>query len=148
MNPKVYIPNSLRVTIATDFQKRCAYCQSPQDLIGSLFEIDHIIPVSKGGDTTRDNLCWCCLLCNRYKHNQTNAKDPLTLKSVLLFHPRRQKWTRHFTWNEKLTHIIARTRSGRATIEAMKLNNDIIVPMRQIWVTIGRHPAIQTSDSS
>ena len=33
------------------FENRCAYCRSSQELIGALFEIDHIIPLAKGGET-------------------------------------------------------------------------------------------------
>ena len=188
MSSNTYIPNWLRAEIAAEFQNRCAYCQSPQDLIGALyhfqfemivlhgvrffptldtldtlghfrhpcvsnhyklqtvlFEVDHIIPLSKGGETIKDNLCWCCPLCNRYKQNQTMARDAQTGQQVKLFHPRQQRWTRHFKWNDQLTHIIGQTRSGRATVEALKLNNDHIMPLRRIWVLIGRHPSSQTA---
>ena len=35
-----------------------------------LLEIDHIIPVSKGGYTTEDNLQTLCWKCNRSKSNK------------------------------------------------------------------------------
>ena len=140
-SPKSYIPDWLRIEVATEFEERCAYCQSPQDLIGAFFEVDHIMPQAKGGKTIKENLCWCCPLCNRYKRDQTMAVDPQTQRRVKLFHPRKQRWTRHFKWNDELTHIIGRTMAGRATVEALKLNNDRIVPLRRIWVSIGRHPS-------
>ncbi|MBS5849843.1 MAG: HNH endonuclease [Clostridium sp.] len=35
-----------------------------------LLEIDHIIPVSKGGHTTEENLQTLCWKCNRAKSNK------------------------------------------------------------------------------
>jgi 5-methylcytosine-specific restriction endonuclease McrA len=34
-------------------------------------EIDHLIPVSKGGTNEYKNLVGCCYFCNREKHNKT-----------------------------------------------------------------------------
>ncbi len=45
----------------------CAYCG---DLAGP-FEIDHIIPYSRAGDSTPDNLCVACKPCNRSKGART-----------------------------------------------------------------------------
>ncbi len=40
----------------------CAYC-------GAAWEtVDHVIPISKGGDSSRKNLTPCCHSCNRSKH--------------------------------------------------------------------------------
>ena len=47
---------------------RCAYCSLPLDGGG---ELDHKIPVSRGGDSWPSNLAWACTTCNRDKHNKT-----------------------------------------------------------------------------
>lgn len=47
---------------------RCAYCNSILDETATL---DHIIPVSEGGETTKDNLVVCCRSCN-YKKASRN----------------------------------------------------------------------------
>ena len=36
-------------------QGRCAYCLSPEQLIGVAFEVDHVIPRSAEGRTQLDN---------------------------------------------------------------------------------------------
>lgn len=42
---------------------KCHYCGgNPQN--GYVLQVDHIIPVSKGGLTTKDNLVTSCSLCN------------------------------------------------------------------------------------
>lgn len=41
---------------------RCVYCGSNEELT-----IDHVLPVSKGGGNTWQNLVTACLPCNRYK---------------------------------------------------------------------------------
>jgi 5-methylcytosine-specific restriction endonuclease McrA len=52
----------------------CAYCGSKTELT-----LDHIIPKSKGGKNTWNNLITCCLPCNLKKSNNTpdEAKMPL-----------------------------------------------------------------------
>lgn len=44
----------------------CLKCKSPYDLT-----VDHIIPVSKGGATTLDNLQTLCRTCNSQKGDKT-----------------------------------------------------------------------------
>ena len=49
----------------------CQYCGlSTRDEPNLLLEIDHIIPVSRGGLTTEDNLQTLCWICNRRKSNK------------------------------------------------------------------------------
>ncbi|HLK61158.1 MAG TPA: HNH endonuclease signature motif containing protein, partial [Chthonomonadaceae bacterium] len=124
----------------TYFQGRCAYCQSPQALMNVTFEVDHIIPEKEGGLTLQDNLAFSCPLCNGSKRAQTRGHDPVTGKEVPLYHPRRQNWSRHFCWAEDLYTIGGRTQSGRATVEALQLNNPNLLRLRIIWLVIGSTP--------
>jgi hypothetical protein len=59
---------------------------------------------------------------------------------IPLFHPRRQNWFRHFRWAEDEQTIEGRTRSGRATVEALQLNNPNLLRLRIIWLAIGSSP--------
>ena len=118
---------------------RCEYCQSPSAFSTQPFEVDHIIPSSKGGLTTAENLAFSCG-CNSYKGIQTHAADPQTGRRVPLFHPRRQQWSRHFSWSQDFTIIIGRTASGRATVEALHLNRSELVNLRRILHATGEHP--------
>lgn len=49
---------------------RCSYCKVK---VGRKYHVDHIIPISKGGTGSKDNLQICCPSCNLRK----NAKDPI-----------------------------------------------------------------------
>jgi hypothetical protein len=56
---------------------QCVYCESKKHLT-----IDHVIPKSRGGNNTWNNLVTCCLSCNLKKGNKTpeEAGMRMTLK--------------------------------------------------------------------
>jgi hypothetical protein len=139
MSPQL-TPEELRDFVVQRADYRCEYCQTPMWLIGIPHEIDHIIPKAKGGVTTEDNLCLACSSCNGYKHSRIYGIDPETKQEVALFHPRQQDWSQHFTWSETGTHVVGLTPCGRATIEVLRLNHNLIVTTRAIWVSAGYHP--------
>jgi hypothetical protein len=131
---------TLRQRIRQRAGNRCEYCLSHQDYIMGRLQIDHIQPLAKGGANTEDNLCLACELCNQYKWTQTEAIEPESGELVSLFNPRLQKWQEHFTWNQEGTEIIGITPCGRATIVALRLNNNLAVIVRKNWVKAGWHP--------
>jgi hypothetical protein len=102
--------------------------------------VEHIMPVAAGGTSAEDNLWLACPLCNGHKGTQTHAADPRTGERVALFNPRRQVWTEHFHWSDEGSRILGSTSTGRATVEALKLNNDYLVQARARWVAAGWHP--------
>jgi hypothetical protein len=63
-----------------------------------------------------------------------------TGEKVFLFNPRQQKWADHFVWSEDSTQIIGKTACGRATVNALKLNNALAMIVRQNWIQAGWHP--------
>lgn len=135
-----YIPVELRQTVAQDANYRCGYCQTLAKVIGSPLTIDHIVPEAKGGETKRENLWLACRRCNEFKGMRTHSVDPLTNKEVPLFNPRNQSWKVHFAWSEEATQVVGLTATGRATVIALRLNNDEIVGARSLWVQVGWHP--------
>jgi len=104
---------------------------------GMPLEVDHIIPCRRGGKTTLLNLCLACHRCNEFKGGRIEALDPLTGSSVSLFNPNTQNWQQHFKWSPDEIKIIGITPCGRATVEALQLNNANVVAARRLWAVFG-----------
>jgi len=102
--------------------------------------MEHIIPQAKGGGTVEENLWLSCRLCNEAKGVLTEAVDPISSTVAPLFNPRTQVWAEHFAWSEDGAQVIGRTPTGRATVVALKLNSELHVRARAIWVEAGWHP--------
>ncbi len=134
------INDALKKQIRVEAGNRCGYCLSLQKYVLGVLEIDHIIPQAKGGTDDPSNLWLACRLCNGYKGVQTTELDPKTGKNTQLFNPRKQKWSQHFQWNSDGTQIEGKTAIGRATVNALQLNNFIAVTVREQWVQAGWHP--------
>ena len=118
----------------------CEYCRAPDSFATSPFHCEHIIPQKIGGENALDNLAWSCPRCNNHKHAKTHAHDPQSGQRVLLFNPRLKRWYRHFMWSEDLLYIIGRTRTGRATVDALRMNLFQRVNLRKALLSFGEHP--------
>jgi hypothetical protein len=116
----------------------CEYCRLPQTHSAIPFEIDHIIARKHGGPTAPDNLAFACFYCNSAKGANVADYDPDTGKLAALFNPRRQKWTRHFYWNGP--RLLGRTRTGRATIAVLAINDPAFLALREARLAAGLFP--------
>lgn len=134
------VPARVRQRVVEEARHRCGYCLRTEELTGMPMTLDHIIPEAAGGPSSEENLWLACQRCNEFKGAQTHARDPLTSRRVRLFNPRQQKWSDHFAWSEDGTEIQGLTPCGRATVEALKLNNPEIVVARRLWVSAGWWP--------
>lgn len=119
---------------------RCEYCQSWMQYATQSFVFEHIIPISRDGETKLENLALACGGCNQHKHIKVEAPDPVDRKPAPLYNPRRQRWQDHFGWDEDYTHVVGLTPTGRATVEALKINRSGVVNMRNLLRTAGKHP--------
>jgi HNH endonuclease len=129
----------LRIRAAA--KNRCGYCLSPQHLVMARLEIEHIIPLAKGGSSQEQNLWLACPICNRYKSDKIEADDPLTGEMAPLFNPRLQEWFEHFRWSEDGLRIVGLTPTGRATVAALLMSDDPdVLLVRSYWVSAGWHP--------
>lgn len=102
----------------------CQYCRLAQFGHGATFHIDHILPRSKGGPTSLDNLTLQCPNCSLHKADKIIAVDPDSGQSVALFHPLRQAWHEHFRL-QKDGGCAGLTPVGRATVVALQMNGII-----------------------
>lgn len=58
----------------------CQYCGKKEK--EERLSFDHVIPSSKGGTTTWDNIVTCCIPCNTKKGSRTPEQANMTLLSV------------------------------------------------------------------
>ncbi len=140
------LTKALRRKIFERAKGRCEYCLSPAKYALHPFEADHIVPRSKGGSTSLENLALSCG-CHRFKAAHTYARDPKKGRLVRLFNPRKDKWTRHFRWSEDLSQIIGITAIGRATVSVLRLNRQELIELRRLLILVGEHPAQRTTNA-
>lgn len=69
------VPVSRRGVLRRDSQ-RCAYCAS------SATTIDHVVPRSRGGTDSWENLVACCLTCNNLKGDRTPQEMGWSLRTL------------------------------------------------------------------
>lgn len=74
-NKRDPVSDALRFEILERDNFTCQYC-GHKDITKRTLEVDHIIPVSKGGPTTKDNLITACNRCNRGKGAKVLKKQP------------------------------------------------------------------------
>jgi hypothetical protein len=102
--------------------------------------VDHVIPLTKGGVDTLDNLALACFHCNRRKSDRLTVLDTFIGTEIPLFNPRRNIWSEHFIWSTDGLFIIGLTPVGLATVEALRLNRERVINIRAADVAVGRHP--------
>jgi hypothetical protein len=143
MNPPTDIPEDIRNRVRHAARDRCGYCLSPQRLVMSKLELEHIIPRARGGSDDESNLWLSCSLCNRHKAARVTGIDPLDGATARLFDPRAQTWAEHFKWGPDGISIVGLTTVGRATVDSLRLNNEIAVEVRRNWVLAGWYPPLE-----
>ena len=134
------IPEAVSVRVRQRAGNRCGYCQSPQHLVFGWLEIEHVVPVGRGGTDDESNLWIACRFCNTFKSDAVDGVDPVTGRRVPLFDPRGQAWSDHFRWSEDGSQVVGITPSGRATVARLQLNYQLAVTVRMNWVAAGWHP--------
>jgi len=133
MNPR-YIQVALRAG------HRCEYCHAPEAVFNISLEVDHIVPVARGGSDTSENWALACRACNLYKAAYLGGRDPETNAVVRLFHPRKDRWEDHFEVAPEGGKILGRTAVGRAMAVRLGMNSEAQVAARRQWMRLGLFP--------
>lgn len=132
------ISEPMRRAVVLRAANRCEYCGLSQTGQEARFHLDHIVPEMAGGLTALENLALACVSCSLRKGARQSALDPASGKPAPLFHPRTQKWRDHFAWRG--CRLAGKTPTGRATIDALKLNRLLALSIRSEELQRGRHP--------
>jgi HNH endonuclease len=115
---------------------RCEYCRIHEDDEPFAFHVEHIVARKHGGKSDLSNLAWSCQSCNLGK--SSNLSGRVRGEIVELFHPRRQRWNRHFRWNGP--RLIGKTKCGQATIRVLNINAADRVDLRRLLIALGSIP--------
>ncbi|MEA5619472.1 HNH endonuclease signature motif containing protein [Cronbergia sp. UHCC 0137] len=134
------ITDSIQQEVRQRALELCEYCHASEKWQYVLFTVDHVIPLSKNGENTIDNLALACFHCNRQKSNKITGIDPDSGNEVALFNPRKSFWNKHFIWSINGLIIIGLTPTGKATISTLNLNRERIINIRAADKAINRHP--------
>jgi hypothetical protein len=66
MKKRIPVSEDLRQKVLERDNHRCRYCGNKH----GPFQVDHVYPVSRGGETVIENLITACLKCNQKKGNK------------------------------------------------------------------------------
>lgn len=132
--------NPLYAAVVERANYRCEYCHAPEEAFNFPFEVEHILPVSRGGSDELDNLALSCRACNAYKAAFEVGFDSETQTQASLFNPRREVWEEHFQVNLPTVEIIGLTVTGRATILRLQMNRPRQQAARLRWMQFGLFP--------
>lgn len=121
-----YIPDSIRDKVRERADSRCEYCKVHQDDRLFSHEIDHIYAEKHQGATELENLCLACSECNRFKGSDLCSLDIDTGTVVQLYHPRADKWDKHFQLNRISGFIKPIISTGRVTVRLLRYNKLIL----------------------
>jgi len=138
--PAKHVSADLRQLVQSRAHHICEYCRSQERFSPQSFSVEHIKPRAAGGQTTADNLAFSCQGCNGHKYIKEQAPDPVTGRAVPLYNPRTQIWGHHFVWSADATRIEGLTLTGRATVEALRMNRPELINLREIFYTAQKHP--------
>ena len=87
--------------------------------------MDHLVPRSRGGTDTLENLALACRRCNERRYIFTTGRNPVTQQEDLtVLHPVREHWAAHFAWTADGQWIVETRATGRATVERLDLNDE------------------------
>lgn len=135
--------------VAARAAHRCEYCRAPEVIFSLRFEVDHVLPLHRGGLDVFENLALSCRSCNLWKAALVGFQDPETGKLAPLFNPRTDDWFSHFTVlvrgdaaERRIVDmaIYGMTPVGRATVAALRVNSSAQLTARRWWMAIGLFP--------
>ncbi len=116
----------------------CEYCRAPEVVFNLPFEVEHIFPLARGGDSSaEENLALSCRSCNLYKSDFVTGFDGARQTETRLFHPRRDHWQTHFSLSVETGEIQGLTDIGRATVMRLRINSRSQTEARKQWARLG-----------
>lgn len=126
--------------VAQRARHRCEYCLAPEAVFNLPIEVEHVVPLSRGGLDTSTNLALACRSCNVHKSFHIATIDPQTETEVPFFNPRTQNWHEHFAVSQDGARLEGLSPAGRATVLRLRMNSRLQVVARHQWRSLGLYP--------
>ncbi len=127
---------ALRRLVVERAGQRCEYCLLHCDHQSSVaFHVEHIIARQHGGDDSANNLALACHRCNLRKGPNLTGLDPETGALTRLFHPRQDRWNKHFEFQRG--SVMGLTAVGRTTAALLQMNTPDRIELRSQLVAAG-----------
>ena len=101
---------------------------------------DHIMPTSRDGLTTFDNVCLACRTCNEFKTNTTPAVDAAHTGIYSPVPSAAEPLAGSLRLESRRDEIEGTTALDRPTVVALRMNHALIVAARHRWCAVGWHP--------
>ncbi len=139
---RTYITKELKRLVTQRANCLCEYCLISEEDTGGC-QIDHIISLKHGGETTTENLAYACLYCNLNKGTDLGSIIWRTGDLVRFFNPRRDRWSDHFRLEGATIQTL--TDIGEVTERIFQFNNSDRILERQILININRYPSPDAS---
>jgi HNH endonuclease len=132
--------NPFYTLVADRASHQCEYCHAPELIFNFPFEVEHIVPLSRGGEDTESNLALACRSCNLRKGTRISGVDVQSGNQTLFFHPRNDTWEEHFQVDSDAGTVIGITPVGRVTVASLEMNSQAQVMARQLWIRLSLFP--------
>jgi hypothetical protein len=126
--------------VARRGNNRCEYCRAPEAIFNFPFEVEHVVPSSRGGVDDDSNLALTCRSCNLHKSDHLTGQDDVTGVEVSLFNPRTDRWGEHFEFDIDRGELLGLTPVGRGTVTRLRLNDPVQIAARLLWVKLRLFP--------
>lgn len=128
--------NPFYLIVAERAEHACEYCRAPEAVFNFLFEVDHVVPTSKGGTTDLENLALSCRACNAYKAS-FEVGSSRSEKVTRLFNPRLDVWSEHFRINFQTMEVEGLSEVALGSIRRLRLNSSAQMKARSLWKDFG-----------
>ncbi len=132
--------NPFYTLVADRAAHHCEYYHAPELIFNFPFEVEHIVPLSRGGEDTESNLALACRSCNLRKGTRISGVDIQSGNQAQFFHPRKDTWEEHFQVDTGTGTVTGTTPVGRVTVASLEMNSQAQVIARQLWIRLSLFP--------
>ena len=115
----------------------CEFCHIPEGILP--LHVLNLPRQKKDTPNALQNYCVICEHCYKAKGNRVEGVDPRSGKIIPLFHPRKDIWKQHFSWEIDHITIKGLTIVGRATVAITRMNSESMLERRKQGLRDGWH---------